>query len=256
MRKMTLVIVLVALLATLALPALAQDPVASVNTGSLNVRTGPSLAFGSVTTLPFGFGVQLIARNAEGNWVQIALTNGVIGWVNVNFLFTQYNIFSLPVADVLEVPATATPIATIDGGFSINLRVGPSEGDAVITTIPRGERVVLLGRNFNSTWAQVRRSDGTTGWVAARTIASATVPVRALALTDGSVFVPFAPGFPGEVTTGIPGNVQTYTIRRGDTLSAIAKQFNLSVNQLAAANRIYDVNRIFIDQVLIIPASR
>ena len=45
----------------------------------------------------------------------------------------------------------------------------------------------------------------------------------------------------------------TYRVKRGDTLSGIAKHFGVSVNQLAKANGIRNSNRINAGQVLCIP---
>ncbi len=258
MKRMVLVLMLCVLVVGAAVPAFAQDSaVASVNTGSLNVRTGPGMQYGSIATLPFGFGVQMLGRNSQGNWIRIALTNGVTGWVNVQFLFTQYNPNNLPVSDS-PVAATVTPTATVTGVLSLNVRIGPSTDNAVITTIPLGTRVFLLGRNYNSLWAEIALPDGTVGW-AERSSLTGTVPVRSLSLADGSVFVPFAPGFPGEQTG--PNAVgqsqsqsQMYTVRPGDTLSKIAQQYSTSMYAIAAANHIYNYDFIYVGQQLIIPS--
>ncbi|MBW8826383.1 MAG: LysM peptidoglycan-binding domain-containing protein [Acidobacteria bacterium] len=45
----------------------------------------------------------------------------------------------------------------------------------------------------------------------------------------------------------------TYTVRRGDTLSAIASRTGRSVGELAAANRLRDPNRIYEGQHLTVP---
>ena len=47
----------------------------------------------------------------------------------------------------------------------------------------------------------------------------------------------------------------TYTVQRGDTLSAIARRFGLSVAELAARNGIADPNRIAVGQRLTIPGA-
>lgn len=251
MRRIMLLAISLIIVFTLAVPALAQDAVASVNTGTLNVRTGPSMGFGSIATLPFGFGVNMVARNSEGNWVLISLTNGVTGWVNVNYLFTQFPVNSLPVSDA-PVAATVTPTATVTGALVLNLRNGPSTDNAVISTIPINERVVLLGRSYDSNWAQVRRSNGQTGWVQASAL-TATVPVRSLSLADGSVFVPFAPSYPGENTTGSPTNYQTHTVVAGDSLGRLAQRYGTTIYAIAQANNIWNYDLIYIGQQLIIP---
>ncbi|MBK8025717.1 MAG: SH3 domain-containing protein [Chloroflexi bacterium] len=219
-----------------------------MNTGTLNVRTGPSMGFGSIATLPFGFGVQMVARNGEGNWILIRLTNGVTGWVNVNYLFTQYNTNSLPVSDTAVAP-TVTPTARVTGALVANLRNGASTDNAVIGTIPLNETVVLLGRNYNSTWAYVRRADGAVGWVEASAL-TGTVPVRSLSLADGSVFVPNAPSLPG---TGTVGSGRTHVVVAGDSLSRLAERYGTTMYAIASVNNIWNYDLIYIGQSLLIP---
>lgn len=48
----------------------------------------------------------------------------------------------------------------------------------------------------------------------------------------------------------------TYKIASGDTLSALAKKFNTTVNELAALNNIKDVNKIYVGQELKIPGQQ
>lgn len=53
----------------------------------------------------------------------------------------------------------------------------------------------------------------------------------------------------------VPSSASTYTVQRGDTLSRISQQFGLTVQVIAAANGITDVNRISVGQVLNIPPA-
>lgn len=52
-----------------------------------------------------------------------------------------------------------------------------------------------------------------------------------------------------------PPSVNRYTVQRGDTLYSIARRFGVSVWQLASLNNIYNVNLIYVGQVLIIPTG-
>lgn len=49
--------------------------------------------------------------------------------------------------------------------------------------------------------------------------------------------------------------VITYTVQKGDTLSGIAKRFNTTVDAVAVLNKISDVNRIKVGQVLTIASE-
>jgi LysM repeat protein len=55
------------------------------------------------------------------------------------------------------------------------------------------------------------------------------------------------------VDTGHVASPVTYTVKPGDTLSAIALRFGSSVKSIADANHIPDPNRISVGQVLVIP---
>ena len=52
----------------------------------------------------------------------------------------------------------------------------------------------------------------------------------------------------------IPQSQAIYTVQPGDTLSVIATQYNISIDELAAANAIGDVHTIAPGQQLVIPA--
>ncbi len=251
MSKGKIVVLILAVLLLSVLPTFAQDaPTASVNTGAVNVRSGPGLQYGSLASLPFGYGVNVVARNTAGSWVLISLTNGVTGWVNVNYLYIPFRVFDLPVSDTPVTPAVV-PTGSITGALNANIRSNPDPNGQVIATAPLGTAITLLGRNYNATWVQIRLPSGTTGWVESTAVAG-TVPVRGLLRTDGSVFVPGAPDVPQ--TGGNTGNSTLYIVRAGDTLWAIAQANGINIHTLAAVNGIYNYDLIYAGQELIIPA--
>lgn len=245
-KRLIATLLVSALLASAAAPTLSQsqpEPVAVVNTGALNVRSGPGLGFSAIATLPQGFGVRLVARNTEGNWVLIALTNGVTGWVNVNYLYTQYRVRDLPINDA--APASPIiPTARVRGVFALNVHANPDPASPVIAVLGLDQTVDLIGRNYNSTWAQVRLPNGVSGWVVAANVVG-SVPVRSLAPTDGSVYAPSPPA--------APAGPRVHVVRRGETLSSIARRYGVNLFALAAANGIVNINRIYAGQRLVIP---
>lgn len=46
-----------------------------------------------------------------------------------------------------------------------------------------------------------------------------------------------------------------YVIKKGDTLTAIAKRYNTTVNKIVEANNIKDANKIYVGQKIILPIS-
>jgi uncharacterized protein YgiM (DUF1202 family) len=245
MRR-TIVIGLIILLAFPFVALAQQEPVATVNTGQLNVRSGPGLNFGAITTLPHGFGVRMIARNDEGNWILIQLTNGVQGWVNVNYIYTLFPTRNLPVDESAQ-GSPITPTATVTGAVNLNVRTNADPNSQIIAVIGRGTPLELLGRNFDATWAFVRLPDGRTGWVGAGFI-TASVPVRSVTPADGSVVGPVPPA-----RAHVP-SVRHYTVVRGDTLASIARRFGVSLSAIVNANpQIVNINRIFAGQRIIVP---
>lgn len=58
---------------------------------------------------------------------------------------------------------------------------------------------------------------------------------------------------PGPTPTPLPGCKAMYTVVRGDTLSAISRKYNVNLFTLGAKNNIFNLNLIFVGQVLCIP---
>ncbi len=53
-----------------------------------------------------------------------------------------------------------------------------------------------------------------------------------------------------------PGETEIYTVKRGDSLSAIAARFGVSPNRLLELNELTDPNVVYVDQRLRIPVSQ
>ena len=242
-KRLLLFILIFTLLLTTVAPALAQSPVATVNTGSLNVRGGPGLQYGSIATLPYGFGVNLVARNDAANWVFISLTNGVTGWVNVNYLYTAFRVHDLPINETMAA-ATLVPTGRVTGAYNLNVHRDPALEAEILQVIPLDQPFELIGRNFNATWAQIRLPDGLVGWVVSRFV-NTSVPVRSVSPSDGSVWSPLPP-----TTNSGP---RTHLVVAGDTLFKIAQRYGVSMYALASANGITNLNRIYRGQRLVIP---
>lgn len=72
----------------------------TVNTGALNVRTGPSVGYPAFTTISNGQVVTLLGRNSAATWVKVILHDGRQGWVNASYLITSVPVANLPVINI------------------------------------------------------------------------------------------------------------------------------------------------------------
>lgn len=69
-----------------------------INARHLNVRSGPGVGYGVLTTISRNQVVELTGyRNARGTWIEIR-ANGVTGWVNAYYIRTNASVRSLMVA--------------------------------------------------------------------------------------------------------------------------------------------------------------
>ncbi len=86
---------------------------------NVNVRTGPSTAFGIIGTVARGAQFDISGRNVENTWYQFCCVGGQTGWIfsslvnveNANLITLAANIPATPVPPTpTPVPPTATPV--------------------------------------------------------------------------------------------------------------------------------------------------
>src|SRR4030095_11740416 len=96
--KIIHLILLLALVVGLIVPALGgagqAGSAAAVNTGTLNIRSGPGVIFSIIGKLQYNEQITLIGKASSGTWVQIRTVGGLEGWVNSIHLRT-YAYYSL-----------------------------------------------------------------------------------------------------------------------------------------------------------------
>ena len=171
-------------------PTPTPSPSPTVGTGTvvssyLNVRTGPGIQYSIITTLVKNQTVNLTGyRSADANWVQITMPNGTKAWVSGKsyYLQTNVNIANMPVwQGTAPTPAPSSGTGNITNAYYVNLRTGPGVSYPVITAVPSGTNVTLLGRNSSTTWLKMRLPNGTIGWMNAyyvsNSAAFASLPV-------------------------------------------------------------------------------
>src|SRR5689334_3587313 len=122
-------------------PAMAQVATATVNTGNLNVRSGPTASYSILATLGYGNVVTVLGRNASSTWAQVLTATGVNGWVNASYLIISVNLSALAVTDGSNITGTMT------GANHLNVRNGPGVAYSVLTTLDYSNIVNVIGRN-------------------------------------------------------------------------------------------------------------
>jgi uncharacterized protein YgiM (DUF1202 family) len=183
---------------TTPVPGLPIGATAVINTGALNVRSGPAPTFPIITTVYQGQTVALLARNADNTWVVIQTNTGVQGWVNAAYIIPSVAVSSLPLAGgqpaatataVGAAPTATTPpvatavpnTATVIAG-TLNVRSGPGLSYARVTALNNGALVAMNGRNLDSSWVSINSASGQ-GWVNPKYL-STTTNVTTLPVTS------------------------------------------------------------------------
>lgn len=176
----------------------ALTAVTLVNTGALNVRSGPGLTYGAVAVASYGQTLALLGRDAAGVWVKVQLANGTQGWVNATYTQPSVSISSLTVVAAPPAPTpvsptpltpTPTPVANVPTAVihtgALNVRSGPGLGYSVVATVYNGQSVTLLGRSgSDADWVKVRLATGQEGWLNI-TYTQANVSASSLPIVDG-----------------------------------------------------------------------
>jgi uncharacterized protein YraI len=142
-------------------PAIA-GPHAIVNTGALNVRTGPGFGFASLGVLSGGTVVPIIGRNQDGSWLQVRTPLGD-GWVNIIYVVTKDYFGSAPVTESQAAGAkTAATFVVLTG--TVNVRSGPNVAFPSLFTVNAGMKLNILGQSHDRFWWFVEAPAGK-GWI-------------------------------------------------------------------------------------------
>lgn len=153
-------------------------PTAVIDTGALNVRSGPGVPYEIVAIVYQNNTVTLLGRNADSSWAKIRTAAGVEGWVNVNYIDPNVPISSLPEVDAPTISATGTVFTD-----ALNVRSGPGIGFVATAVVYQGTSFGLIGRNSTTSWIKVQLNDGHVGWVNAAYI-QANITLNSLPVTN------------------------------------------------------------------------
>jgi LysM repeat protein len=207
---------------------------AAVNTGNLNVRSGPSVQFSVVARVPYNGTVTLIGRADKGTWVQVRLANNMVGWVNSIYLRSYADISLLPVTYL--TPAIPSPAQVV-----------PPPGTGVVGqrvyTVRQGDTLAGIAARYGTTIASLMASNGISD------------PNRIYAGQQLIISYGVTGSVTGGVTTPVTGSGTIHVVAAGETLAIIAARYGTTWSAIAAANGLANANFIYSGQRLVIPGA-
>ncbi|MEW6242986.1 MAG: SH3 domain-containing protein [Bacillota bacterium] len=155
--------------------------VARVTAGVLNVRSGPGTQYARLTTVSSSTALTVLER--QGDWLQVRLPSGQVGWVFVAYAPIAAAPSPPPAPNTPPHAETPPPqenrtaanilrVATVAVSL-LNARAGPSTEAALITHLPQGTTLPVVGEQGD--WLQVRLPTGQTAWLAGWFVTISTV---------------------------------------------------------------------------------
>jgi len=229
-------LVMLALVVSMIMPTMGvmaqAGSVAAVNTGRLNVRTGPGVQFKSLTSIPYNTTITLIGRASKGVWVQVQLASGQQGWVNSTLIRTYADLSLLPVtynSDAPPPPTTDVPPPT-----------GPVGGTTTYYIVKAGDSLKSIAARYGTTWQILAAVNG--------------LPNANYIFAGQRLTIAYSAPIPSQPVP-VPSTPGTYVVKQGETLKTIGALYGVSPEAIAAANGITNVNLIYAGQVLRIPQA-
>lgn len=134
-----------------------------INTGFLNIRSGPGAQYSIVATLPGGSELPVIGITADSVWYLVQGSFGQ-GWVNSEFTVFRGAIQSVPIIHDFAAATLSQPVAVVSG--SVTLYAAPGTNFGAIGTLVGPVEIQIVARTADNLWLQLNTSAGF-GWVVA-----------------------------------------------------------------------------------------
>ena len=203
----------------------------------MNARFGPGLAYDVITTLPQGTRANIIGVDPRGEWYQLELSHIEIPvWIFQSLASVEGsldNVSQVSAAELALLPISGAPgsrpVAVIQPEV-MNVRLGPELDYEVLTTLPQGTQVNIVGIDPSGEWLQVEL-DGMTsfGWlyrdlvqvdcplVNVRRITEREISLQPAAITQPYALYAFSgPGLAYDIVAVLPRGTWAEIIAIGD----------------------------------------
>jgi len=135
----------------------------TVTTSALRIRSGPGTTYSTIGMLYKNNTVQ--GDELKGDWLHVTTADNKTGWSHRAYLELVDDTPPPPAGTAYRVDAS-----------TLNLRQGPGLNYAVLGSLKQGEMLEGLAISGDNQWAQVRRSNGVTGWCSLKYLTKVTPP--------------------------------------------------------------------------------
>lgn len=139
-----------------------------VNTSYLNVRSGPSASHDIVMTVRGGTKLPALGIAPGLVWYEVATTAGN-GWVNSRYTVGRGDFSGVKRYQNQDPLQGDTPRAVVNTSY-LNVRMGPGTSHNIITDVPGGTTLPVLGKSADGRWFLVEGDFGR-GWLRNRYVA-------------------------------------------------------------------------------------
>ncbi|MFZ1752724.1 MAG: LysM peptidoglycan-binding domain-containing protein [Caldilineaceae bacterium] len=170
--------------------------------------------------------------------------------------------FTAPASDIVVFLQGWKKWGTTETEMDLNLDSISLTGCTTTTTTPPSTSCTYVVKPGNSlAWIAQQYGVSVQGLAAANSIYNVNIIYVGQVLTiPGCAVAPAPTPTPAPAATATPTPTpgmtpMTYTVKPGDSLSAIAAHFGVNVYDLAQANSIWNINIIYVGQVLVIPGD-
>jgi N-acetylmuramoyl-L-alanine amidase len=143
-------------------------PIGIINTGALNLRSGPGIQYTDIGTLAGGTETRIIGRTNDWSWWLLE-TPTMTGWANAIYVLVRGDTSGVPYVApggttsndgvTAPPPAAAGPVAFIIGG-ALNVRSGPNSAFPSLGSVTAGTRLPIIGQSPDRGWWYVQSSFG------------------------------------------------------------------------------------------------
>jgi SH3-like domain-containing protein len=156
-------------------PTATAVPQVKVNVSSANIRSGPGANYDAISLVEDGETLDVIATNTDGDWYNVSLSDGSLGWIAVNVVGSLPTSSNIRIAQTIPAPPTlaatsaaqatntAVPVATnTPAPLATSTLSSPTQvPEPTQPPAPSPGNVVIIGVNKQAEYVDIQNVGGT-----------------------------------------------------------------------------------------------